>query len=205
MSGDGVRRMGPGAGSPGRPGRRGRRVWWRPVVVVLALLAAGGSVSSCGTVEATMPACGSYQRLALVAQSVPGASYVPCLAPLPAGWRTTGFRAERGSTRFSLVFDRSPDHPVAVTFSGGCDPAGATPVTARAAGARTLARLRSISPRYAGTLIDVFSGGCVTYAFDFLRGPHIGLMADFESAVSLYPRQELAAQLHRLLGTGLGS
>ena len=35
-----------------------------------------------------------------------------------------------------------------------------------------------MSPRFAGTLFDVFPGGCVTYAFDFARGRHITLTDD---------------------------
>jgi hypothetical protein len=68
----------------------------------------------------------------------------------------------------------------------------------------TYTKLRTISPQYSGTLTDVFPGGCVTYQFSFQRGPHIGLIEDFETSVGLYPRQELAIKLHRQLGVTLG-
>jgi hypothetical protein len=65
---------------------------------------------------------------------------------------------------------------------------------------RTYSRLQSVSPRYSGTLLDVFVGGCVTYRFDLPRGPHIPLMEEFEAAVVLYPRQDIILAIRRRLG-----
>ncbi len=176
--------------------RRHRRA---AVLSVLALIVASAP-SGCASVQPTVPGCGSVPGLALMAQAVPGAAYVPCVAQLATGWRATGFDASTGSARFSLTSDRSPGHPVRVELRPACDVSGATAAPARAAGVRTYTRLRSIAPRYAGTTFDVFAGGCVSYAFDFPRGPHISLVEDFGSAVDLYPRQELAIQVHDRLG-----
>ena len=153
---------------------------------------------------AAVPFCDSVPGLALVAQSVPTAAYVPCLSSLPPGWRAGDFRAGRGSASFSLTSDRAPRNPVLVGLTALCDVSGATPTSPRAAGARSEIRLWSISPRYAGTLSDVFAGGCVTYRFDLPRGPHIALVSEFEGAVSLHPRQEVAAELRQRLGVSLG-
>jgi len=92
---------------------------------------------------------------------------------------------------------------VGVELEASCDVTAATPTTPRAPGVSTYTRLVSISPRYSGTLTDVFAGGCVSYQFDFQRGPHIALMEDFEAAITLYPRQELAILVHRRLGVTL--
>jgi len=51
-------------------------------------------------------------------------------------------------------------------------------------------RLNAISPRYAGTLFDVFAGGCVQYRFDVDRDPHIPLMEELRDAVALFPRRQ---------------
>ena len=118
-------------------------------------------------------------------QSVPGASYVPCVAGLRTGWRTTNFDAETGHTSFDLESDRS-DRAVVVDFTSGCRVAGATAIAPRADGVRTHLRVRSISSRYTGTLYDIFPGGCVTYRFDFKRGPHIALMEDVQASLGLY-------------------
>jgi hypothetical protein len=176
----------------------------RLAMAALVLATSAVVTGGCATVRSPVPSCGSFDRLALVAQSVPSASYVPCLTKLPAGWTASGFDASSGRTRFTLTSDRAPGSPVHVTLLPGCDLAGATPTTPRAPGARTYTALRSISPRYAGTLTDVFAGGCVTYEFDFERGPHIALMEEFEGAISLYPRQQLAVEVHRRLGVPIG-
>jgi hypothetical protein len=91
-----------------------------------------------------------------------------------------------------------------IRLAPACDIAGATATTPRAPGVSTYTKLRTISPDYSGTLTDVFPGGCVTYQFSFQRGPHIGLIENFESAVALYPRHELAIELKRRLGVTLG-
>lgn len=160
--------------------------------------------AGCGvTVETAMPRCTSPERLALVAESVPSAAYVPCVRALPEGWSVAGFRAVRGSSRLSLLSDRSGGRPVDVVLSSRCDVRAASPAAARAQGVRSYVRLRSVSPTYAGTLYDVFAGGCVSYRFAFPRGPHIPLLEDLASAVGLVPRRELRVDLRKELGVEL--
>jgi hypothetical protein len=167
-------------------------------MVLLAFLMTG-----CTTVTGAVPECEPGPRLALVAQSVPGASYVPCIRELPEDWGTRGFRAGRYGTRFRLVADRPGSRPVGVTFAATCDTSGAVPTTPRADGVRTSIRLVAVSPRYTGTLIDAFAGGCVTYRFDFARGPHIALMEQLAASVGLMSRRELAVELHDQLAVDL--
>ncbi len=179
----------------------------RAVLAALAGVAAAALVpmtTACSSAQSPVPTCTSVDRLALVAQAVPSASYLPCVAPLPAGWRASGFEAASGRVRFTLASDRAPGHPVRVALLPSCSVAGATPTTPRGPGVRTYIVLRSIAPRYAGVLEDVFAGGCVTYDFDFQRGPHIPLMEEFEGAVTLYPRHQLAIEVHDRLGVPLG-
>jgi hypothetical protein len=168
-------------------------------VLAPLLLTAGCGV----TAEAATPRCTSVERLALVAQSVPTAAYLPCLRTLPEGWRTAGFKAERGSSRLSLLSDRSGGRTVDVVLSARCDVRAASPAPARAQGVRSYVRLRSVAPTYAGTLYDVFAGGCVRYRFAFPRGPHIPLLEDLSAAVDLVPRRELRVELRKELGVEL--
>lgn len=176
-------------------------------VAAISLVSALGPVSACSVIRqgAPVPGCGSVERLALVAQSVPSAAYIPCLNPLPAGWSASGFTAVSGHAEFTLRSNLAPHQPVLVRLVARCDVSGTTATTPRGPGVSTYTHLRSISPLYAGTLSDVFSGGCIIYQFGFQRGPHIGLIEDFESSVALYPRQQLSVQLHRKLGVTLGS
>ncbi|MGB8649765.1 MAG: hypothetical protein WCD35_03785 [Mycobacteriales bacterium] len=172
----------------------------RPMLIAALLLAAPG----CGvTVETATPHCSSPERLAVVAQSVPTAAYLPCLRTLPQGWSVSGFDVARGSSRMSLLSDRSGGRPVEVTLTRGCDVAGASPTAARDAGVRSYVRLRSVSPTYAGTLYDVFAGGCVRFRFAFPRGPHIPLMEELSTAVGLASRRDLRVDLRRELGVEL--
>lgn len=171
---------------------------WTLAALVLALSSAG-----CSRLQGAAPACEASQSLALVAQSVPQASFVPCIEQLASGWRSTSFKAVSGHARFVLVPSSAGGRSVPVQLVRGCDVSGAPPTTPRAPGVRTYRHLDSISPRYKGTLYDVFPGGCVTYEFNFARGPHIALTEDFQASVALMSRTELRFRLHKKLGLTL--
>ena len=184
---------------------RERRCGHRPfgVLIVLATLGAAVSLAGCATSAATVPGCGDPLRLAIIAQSVPGASYLPCLRDLQPGWTAAGFTPSQAGTSFLLDSDRSPGRPVTVRLTASCRITGASPSPARAPGVLTYLRLESIRPRFAGHLYDVFPGGCVTYTFDFSHGSQIALTEEFKAAVGLYPRQQLRLVLKRKLGVEL--
>jgi hypothetical protein len=194
--------MTPRAGS----GRRGHCAGRARLAAGLAaaLLATAATLTGCAAFSDTAPGCGQPLRLAVVAQSLPSASYLPCIRTLPQGWSTSGFRAAPGGTSFLLSSDRSPGQPVSVRLIAACRPGDASPSPPRAPGAVTYTRLASITPRFAGSLYDVFPGGCVSYSFDFALGSQISLMEQFEQAVGLYPRQQLRLVLKRKLGVELG-
>lgn len=180
--------------------RRARRVAGVLLAAALSLPGTG-----CSTSALTLPGCGSIERLGLIAQSVPSAGYIPCLTELPTGWGSSDFRVEDGRTRVKLTSDRAEGNPVLVEFRSSCAAGAATPFAPRTPGGRSYLQLRSIDPRYAGTMFDVFPGGCVTYQFDFERGPHIALMAELQSAVGFLARRQLRLELRRRLGVELGS
>jgi len=179
----------------GNPGRRRLAA-----ALATAVLIAAGALTGCGAVGGTVPSCRDPLKLAIIAQSVSGASYVPCITELPEGWSTSGFDPASGGTSFTLDSDRSPGRPVTVRLSARCATVGASPSPPRAPGVLSYTRLTSISPRFAGTLYDVFPGGCVSYQFDFTLGEHIALMEQFQSAVGLYPVQQLRLVLKQKLG-----
>lgn len=187
----------------GRPRPRGGRGRVAAGLAVL-LVAAAATITGCAGSSDTAPRCDQPLRLAIVAQSLPSASYLPCVRSLPQGWSTSGFRAAPGGTSFLLNSDRSPGRPVRVRLIPACRPGDASPSPPRAPGAVTYTRLTSITPRFAGSLYDVFPGGCVSYSFDFAMGSQISLMEQFEQAVGLYPRQQLRLVLKHKLGVELG-
>jgi len=172
-------------------------------VLAVVTLGATATLTGCTSSGGTVPGCRDPLRLAIIAQSVPSASYVPCIGGLQPGWEISGFDPAQDGTSFLLSSDRSPGQPVTVRLSAGCRVSGASPAPARAPGVLTYIRLDSISPRFAGTLYDVFPGGCVSYEFDFANGSQIALMEQFEQAIGLYPRQQLRLVLKQELGVEL--
>ena len=173
------------------------------ILVAAVMLTAGAALTGCASSDGSVPGCSDPLRLAVVAQSVPGASYLPCIRGLPPGWTTSGFDPTQDGTSFLLHSDRSPGRPVTVRFTATGNVRGASPSPPRAPGVLTYTRLDSISPRFAGTLYDVFPGGCVSYRFDFGSGSQIELMEQFRQAVGLYPRHQLRLVLKQQLGVEL--
>jgi hypothetical protein len=170
---------------------------------VAAVVLAAAALSGCAASSGAVPGCGEPLRLAIIAQSVPGAAYLPCIHDLQPGWNASGFDPAQDGTSFQLDSDRSPGQPVTVRLTAACTASGASPSPARAPGVLTYTRLDSIQPRFAGTLYDVFPGGCVSYRFDFALGSQIALMEQFEEAVGLYPKQQLRLVLKQELGVEL--
>lgn len=171
----------------------------------VAVLAAGllPATTACTGASAAAPRCSATERVALIAQSVPSSTYVPCLAELPPGWSSGQLQTYKGHSTFTLRSDRSAGHPVHVRVAASCDVAAATPIAPRTPGGRTYLKLRKIDPRYTGTLYDVFPGGCVSYRFDFSRDAHIALMAQLQQAVAFVSRQQLRQTLHHRFGVRL--
>ncbi|HZC71280.1 MAG TPA: hypothetical protein VE442_11335 [Jatrophihabitans sp.] len=159
-------------------------------------------LTACSSVTAQAPRCGSIERVALIAQSVPSSTYVPCIIDLPAGWSSGGLSVRDGSTEFTLRSDRA-SHPVEVTLHAACDLPAATPIEPRTPGGRSYLELRSIDPDYSGTMFDVFPGGCVSYRFDFTRGAHIALIAELQQSVGFISRPDLQRHLQARLGVRL--
>lgn len=183
-----------------------RRARGRNWAAVRGAAVAGGLlatvVGGCAGVDRAAPRCTAGQRLAIVAQSVPGAAYLPCIDQLPPGWQSSSFEVDDAGARFELRSDRA-DRPVRVTLADSCRRGRATAIDPRAAGVRSYLRVDSISPQYSGRFYDVFAGGCVTAAFSFDRGPHIALVDGLRSTVGLYSRRQLGQELEADLGVSL--
>lgn len=155
-----------------------------------------------GAGERAMPRCEPGQRVAIVAQSVPAAAYVPCVRELAPGWTFESLEVHAGATTMALRSDRA-DTDAEVALTPGCDVGDATPIAPSDEGVRTYQLVRSVGPRYAGSFLDVFAGGCVTTSYDFERGPHLGLVTELRAIVDLYSRRELRQGLDDDLGLSL--
>ena len=167
-----------------------------------AALAAAVVLTGCADGPDTMPDCEADSRLATIAQSVPGAAYVPCISELPTGWSYTGADIDQDGATISLESDRA-DRPVEISLSATCDIGSATPIAPSDEGTRTYQLIDSIDPRYSGSFIDVFPGGCIVSSYDFERGAHIVLVTELQRAVDLYSRRQLSQELRADLGITL--
>jgi membrane-associated phospholipid phosphatase/tRNA A-37 threonylcarbamoyl transferase component Bud32 len=90
-----------------------------------------------GTV--TAPTCGTGQSMQLMAQAVPSATRLPCVASLPVGWSVGTAETIRGKAIFVVGVGDGSTAPVTVTLTESCPAA------------------------VEGTELIPFDGGCVTY------------------------------------------
>ncbi|MDP9452652.1 MAG: hypothetical protein M3P97_04500 [Actinomycetota bacterium] len=168
-------------------------------LAVLALAVLG----ACAGPDTAIPECQAGGRLAILAQAVPSASMVPCVREMPVGWSFSALDVESGRARFWLDSDRAGVRALEVELAAACDTGGASSVEPEEDRTRRFQRLASLTPRFAGATYDVFEGGCVTYRYELTEGAHIALHSELHEAVSLFPRQTLAAELQDDLGLRL--
>lgn len=170
---------------------------------LLFVAAVMGALASCAGPSETMPACTSGTRLAILAQAVPSASFVPCVDSMPAGWNFGSLDVEDGSAVFYLDHDREGLRTAAIELTATCDVRGATSEGGRGPVERLVRFRGTLSPTFAATTFDVFDGGCVAYRYAFERGEsaeHIELLNELFDSVGLVPRSELRDTVRRELG-----
>jgi hypothetical protein len=153
--------------------------------------------------------CGTSDAMILMAQSVPSATSLPCVATLPAGWKQGGMRIERGQSIFWLDSDRAGTNAVTATLRPRreCSVTNASEVPSDVPGMRRFERPEQLPPTLRATRTYLFPGGCVTYRFAFDSAETASLLFDADSALSFQPRADLVATVHdrnglRLCGAG---
>ena len=147
---------------------RGRRRRAALPVVAAGLLAGcvqpvvlGEETLACRNGDDGLPANG----VVLMAQSVPSASWVPCLEVMPLGWDVAGLDADESSARFWLDSDRDGVHALEIVLTRSCDTAEATEIPSERDGMRRWERVTQVTPQYVGTRHYVFEGGCLSVVF----------------------------------------
>ena len=126
----------------------------RPVVI-------GDEVLACESGDDATPA----QGVLLMAQSVPTAAYVPCLASMPVGWHVADVQARNDGAGFSLDSDRDGVRALEIRLTGDCDTSEATEIPSDRPEMRRLEEVTSLTPQYVGRRYYVFEGGCITVHF----------------------------------------
>jgi hypothetical protein len=143
------------------------------------------------------PDCGTNDLMVLIAQSVPSATQLPCIATLPAGWELDDVHVTRGRSRFSLDSDIAGDHAVEVTLSAPseCRVSAAEPVPSDEVDTFRYEQPRRLTPRLQSTRYYTFSGGCVRYDFDFDRGATPAFVFAADEALAFQSRQLLVREV----------
>jgi tRNA A-37 threonylcarbamoyl transferase component Bud32 len=178
-----------------------RRVVYAVALVVAVVLGAQATFQLFSPAELKVddsPDCGTGNLMVLMAQSVPSATAVPCIASLPAGWELHSVHVRENRSRFSLDSDKAGSRAVEVTLlpRGRCDATGATEVPSDQVGMQRLERPEQLPPDLRSTRYYLFDGGCVTYRFAFHGEASASLMFDAESALSFQPRATIVDEVH---------
>lgn len=181
----------------------------RALAFAVLTMPVGSFLAACGsdtTAITTEPLCPSAGRGAgngtiLMAQSVPTATWIPCIrSALPLGWNFHHLDARNGDARFWLDSDRDGQLAVEVRLASSCVTAGATEVPSDHEDMRRLERVGRTSPHYAGQRYYVFEGGCLTVNFS-LAGDNAGeALAIPSQVVGVVRRDDLRAQVHKSSG-----
>jgi tRNA A-37 threonylcarbamoyl transferase component Bud32 len=156
------------------------------------------------------PHCETNDVAILMAQSVPSATMVPCVAAVPAGWGAGDVHVERGEGRFVLSSDLygirgDEEAEVEVTLRprGECSVDGATAVPTDEPGTERYERIERIPPGLAGTRYYLFDGGCVTYRLVFSEEASPTLVASVDQAITFQPRELLVEYVDDRSGSDL--
>jgi len=139
--------------------------------------------------------CVPNEPLVLMAQSVPTAALVPCIAILPAGWSLGDVVVGNDRSRFTVTSDR--DGVLVVELAASCDLAGAVELTSEQPGARRYLRVDRNAAGVAMTRAYTFPGGCVTERLVAPAASRQQLASEASFAVGFTTRDTLAAAVRR--------
>jgi hypothetical protein len=171
----------------------------RAIETVAALVALTSAMSACGGLYRAIPYCSRTDNavFVLLAQSVPTATQLPCIAELPAGWSYNGSDVSDGEARFWLDSDRAGFRAVEVALRRSCDTAGAVEEQPAPdeAGTQVFARPTSLTPAFRSERFLLFDGGCIDYTFRFRSGASSTLAIEAIGALSLLPRATIVRKV----------
>lgn len=145
------------------------------------------------------PSCGTGDLMVLMAQSVPSATALPCVAALPAGWSVGPVDIQRGHSRFSLTSDAAGAPSVDVRFQppGSCSVDGATEIPSDEVGMRRFERPEQLPLGLRVVRTYLTNGACVTYEFAFDGDAQASDLVALDSAFAFQPRSALVLEVER--------
>lgn len=157
-----------------------RRAWLLVIAVALAQPAA------CSRPNAE-PRCRAVPATVLMAESVPSAGMVPCVASLPDGWAVEAFSADDGAGTFTLVHEDGAQ--LRVVLRDTCVPAE-DPFDAETQYEGVEQRVDGGEDREV-RWTSTFTGGCVVETLTVPHAPAEGDALEIHEAIGFLPRGEL--------------
>lgn len=185
-----------------------RRVFLAGALVVITFLALTNVYQLFTPVELPIdaqPSCGTGKVMILMAQAVPTATAIPCVAALPAGWSVGGVRVKRGIGRFWLDSDKAGGHALEVTVRAQdeCALNGATEVTSDEPGMRRFELPGQLPPGLKTVRTYLADGECVTYRFAFTGDANASAIIVLDAALTFEPRVNVVSEVERRSGLSL--
>jgi hypothetical protein len=148
-------------------------------------------VVSCGLKEALPhPDCLAGDTAILAAQSVPGATLVPCFDRIPAGWEVDSVTIDQDGTVVRFDSDRAGTDAAVFRYTEVCDRAGAVSAPSEIRGANRYDLIERVAPAFRARRFYEFAGGCMWWEFDFDAGATAGLSIELGNQLSAVSRTE---------------
>ena len=144
--------------------------------------------------------CDQPEPLWLEAQSVPSASLVPCLRPLPVGWTFDSANVRNGWSVFTLNHDRAGRQVLVVRLTAECNTGGALRRPSIHSTTQRYERPHPGPPPQGTTWYTVFTGGCVTATLRPRTSAHPGLADEAISTLAFTTRASLQQTLDERSG-----
>jgi hypothetical protein len=182
-----------------------RRVALSVLMLIVIAIAVTGSVQLFLPVQnlaVNTPECGTGPSMILMAQAVPSATRLPCVASVPIGWHFMGGSFRTGRASFWFGLQNSDTRFLTVTLSPACDVSRSEAVPSQFPGVQRYEQAISLRPRLETIRSYVFRGGCISYA---LSAPASGtadqtaneLISSGDAALTMTPRATLVSFVAR--------
>lgn len=170
----------------------------RSAALALACFAAAGCSGGLAS-TASVPECEPSGELVTIAQAVPTARFVPCIATFPVGWSFGEMDVREGRARYWLRNDRVGPRAVRVTLEPSCDTAGATELPSPGRSVRRWLRLDELDTVSRGAWLHEFQGGCVTHDFVVPRASYDfdAFNVELDTTLDLFSRRVIAEEVDR--------
>jgi tRNA A-37 threonylcarbamoyl transferase component Bud32 len=149
------------------------------------------------------PGCGTNHTMILIAQAVPSAEFLPCIASLPTGWSIRAHNIQAGVASLRLGSDLAGPAAATITLRESCDSSQGAQVPSDKVGTTRFEQQLSLTPKFLALRYYRFAGGCITYRFDFSPGASPLLTFQVDNAISFMARSTLVHHVQQTEGLPL--